>query len=349
MEEKRLRILELIENRSSLSTRDISGVIDIDHSGVSRHLSKLEEDGYIEMHEGPEYKVKELTRRGYQALLDEAVDSPRCNTEAGDISLHNFSVRFPLRQTSDLDEGWQERWCQGKVQRSTWDPTNDSYVYWKENWKFRITGEHLIVRLESEIRGDDPVNLKDRALVEIFEARDWIQDQAPIQVESRPKDFRIWVSRQHLAYVQDPFCQLVNQYSDVSLDDVKIYDEDGTERLWLDNSDGEEHLEAGNAPGENRRYAEDDIDFLKTELYEYLIDNKDEWKTLQSLASIVTKGKEGLEDGRPEREPLGGAREQSITDAFNITSRWLHKAGHLMGWAEEIGRPVKLVDAEDLP
>ena len=295
-------------------------------------------------------KLIEVTRSG--AL--EAVGGQRPNgqdEQGGSISLHNFSVRFPLKNAAGLDDGWRERWCQGHVRRSTYDATNGTYVYWKDNWRFRISGEHVIVRLEDELRGEDPVNLKDRALVEIFQARDWLQERLPGQasIVSEPVDLRIWVQRQHLAIVQDPFCQLVDQFSDVDLEDVKIYDEDGTERLWLDNSHDEKHLEAGNAPGENREFAEDDIEFLRSDLYEWLIDNKDEWKTLQALASVVNKEKERLDDERAEREAPSAPRERSITDELTISSRWLHRGGHLMGWAEELERPIKLIDAEDLP
>jgi len=325
-------------------------ILEKSKSTLSEAVDDLEDQGLVQItHDEGVQKLIEVTREG--ALEAVGRRGPNGGDDQDAVSLHNFSVRFPLKNAAGLEDGWRERWAQGHTRRQTYDPTNGTHVYWHENWRFRISGEHVIVRLESELRGDDPVNLKDRALLQIFEARDWLNERLPGQafIGSMPEDFRIWVQRQHLAIVEDPFCQIVDQYSDVDLDDVKIYDEDGTERLWLDNSNDEQHLEAGNAPGENRAFAEDDVDFLKDELYGWLIDNKDEWKTLQALASVVNKEKEQLDDKRPARESPSAPRERSITDELTISSRWLHRGGHLMGWAEELERPIKLIDADDLP
>lgn len=317
---------------------------------ASEHISDLEEQDLVEATRSPgEPTLVELTREGYQKAV--TCQEPM-GGEKDEISLHNFSVRFPIRFSDKLDDGWRERWCQGKVKRYTPDFSNDSYVYWKGDWRFRITGEHVIVRLEKEMRGEDPVNLKDRAMVEIFQARDWLQENSPVHIQSRPKDFRIWVNRQHLAIIEDPFCQLVDQYSDVDLQDVKIYDEDGEERLWLDNSKGEHHLEAGNAPGENREYAEDDVDFIKRELYEYLIDNKEAWRAVKeysedrdiifsALAYLLKKEKEHQETGV-------ASREAKVTSVLDFDSKWTDRWGNLMGYAPELGKPIKLMDSEEL-
>lgn len=351
MSDTKERIIELAASHEGIFQARLAELLEKSKSTVSEAVNDLDDQGLIDTtHDPGMSKLIEVTRQG--ALR--AVGSQRPNTQgdqAGEISLHNFSVRFPLKNAENLEDGWRERWCQGHVRRQTWDSTNDSHVYWVENWRFRITGDHVIVRLESDLRGSDPVNLKDRAMVEIFDARDWLQERLPgqAQIVSEPSDLRIWVQRQHLAIVHDPFAQLVDQYSDVELDDVKFYDEDGTERLWLDNSHDEQHLEAGNAPGENREFAEDDINFLKEELYEWLIDNKDEWQTLQALASVVERERSGQKTERAEREAPSGTRERSITDELTISSRWLHRGGHLMGWCEELGRPIKLVDESDLP
>lgn len=344
------RILELAATWQGITQGRCVEVLEKSKSTLSEAVDDLEDRGLVKItHDQGIQKLIEVTRDG--ALEAVGGQRPNGGSDQGEVSLHNFSVRFDLRGAQELDDGWRERWAQGHTRRQTYDPTNGSHVYWVDDWRFRITGDHVIVRLERELRGDDPVNLKDRAMVEIFEARDWIEERLPgrASIRSEPADFRIWVQRQHLALVQDPFCQLVDQYSSVDLDDVKIYDEDGTERLWLDNSDGEQHLEAGNAPGENREFAEDDIEFLRSELYEWLIDNKDEWQTLQALASVVERERSGQKNEVAEKKAPSGTRERSITDELTISSRWLHRGGHLMGWCEELGKPIKLVDESDLP
>jgi len=312
---------------------------------VSDAVGDLESSALIDVDRSGNMNILELTREGWRTWKTAVgVQEPKTSDS---VSLHNFSVRFEIRNGGELEEGWRERWIQGKTQRYTYDPTNDSYVYFLENWRVRITGEHVIVRLESELRGEDPVNLKDRALLEIFDAAEWVQDNSPVRVKSHPSDFRIWVQRQHLAILQDPFCQLVDQYSAVELEDVRIFDESGTERLWLDDSKGEKHLEGGCAPGENREFAEDDIEFLKSELYEWLISNKSAWTEIQRLGEALSVENNGL-SVEALRDATGGSVRTAEAEELTISSVWVHRFGHLMGWAEELGKPVRVIDREKL-
>lgn len=361
------RILELIKDREISGNSKLCRILDKDKSTVSQHISELEDSGLLEVSRfNGRPNLLELTREGFR----EAVGSqePKGGDSEDGISLHNFSVKFPIRFSENLDKGWKERWAQGKTRSGgTYDPTNGSYVYFLDNWKFRITGSHVIVRLESELRGEDASNLKDRAMREVFEARDWLQDNSPVKIESKPKDFRIWVNRQHLAIVKDPFCELVDQYSTVDLEDVKIFDSEGTERLWLDNSNNENHLEAGNSPGENRVHAEDDINRIKEDVYEYVIDNpeafsevkefsKDRDHVYSALAYLLEKEKDRQETKEPVREEpetsekdskvIEGSRAAKLKEFLTFQDKWIDQHGNLVGYAKEIGRQVKLLDSE---
>lgn len=328
----------------------IVSILEKARSTVTHAVKDLEESGDIDVDRAQNSNFLDLTRSGWRTWK-KAVGRPGSNSEdsrsdAGQVSLHNFSVRFSLRNASSLADGWRERWATGKVQRDQHDFTNDSHLYWVDNWRFRITGEHVIVRLQNEIRGDDPVNLKDRAMAEVLDARDWLENNSPARVASKPKDFRIFVNRQHLAIVHDPFCELVDQNSEVDISDIKFYDESGQERLWLDNSNGEHHLEAGNAPGENRVFSEDDIDFIKSQ-YEWMIDHKDEVEKLRDLAEALDHENNPISLDAL-RDTSSGARIDKLNHEYTITSTWLHRAGHVMGWAEELGKPVTLVRSESI-
>lgn len=324
---------------NGIAQNKLTEILDKSKSTISEAACKLESMDLVTSQQvDGKHKIIMPTKEG--AIKAVGVHEP--NGQGQDINLHNFSVRFDLRGASELSNGWRERVAENKCKRSVYDPSNDSYVYYKDDWRARITGEHVIIRLEHDLRGNDAVNLKDRALLEVFEARDWLDNRLPgsAHIGNNIEDLRIWVARQHLAIIEDPFCQLVDRCPDVQKKDIKIFDKNGQERLWLDNSNNANHLEAGNAPGSNRIHAEDDIYFIKSELYEWLIDNKDKWANLQDMA----EDKKGA-----SKKASSPPQKQTISDEFNITSRWIHAGGHLMGWAEELERPIKLMDEQNMP
>jgi len=331
--------LQLAAEHDGIAQSLICKIIDKSKSTISEAACKLEDMDLLESttNQG-KTKILACTRSG--AIEAVGVHKPN-GGQHEDICLHNFSVRFNLRGASSLEDSWHERLA-SKHERHVYDPSNDSHVYWRDSWRARVTGEHVILRLEHDLRGSDATNLKDRAMLEIFEAKDWLDSRlpGPAHIGNNVEDLRIWVARQHLAIINDPFASLVDQCPDVNMDDIKIYDENGQERLWLDNSNDEQHLEAGNAPGANRTHAEDDVQFIKSELYEWIIDNKQEWANLKDMAE---------DNLQALQEQKGRTQKHTISGEFTITSRWIHAYGHLMGWAEELGRPVKLIDESNMP
>ena len=363
--------MHLVSRGNNVGLKSLEDRIGKSYSTLHEHVSDLDSEGYLDVSGGDGRPLKmDLSRSGYQVLFESVgaqqpigylkESDEEGSGEVGDVCLHNFSVKVPIKNNLQLADGWRERWVQGKTQRYTWDSTNDSYVYWIEDWRFRITGENVVVRLDKEIRSDSAHRCKNIAMDEVMDALDWLESNSPVKVLRRPKDFEIHVNRQHLAIEDDPFYDLVENYSDVSPSDVRIYDEDGSERLWLDNSNGDKHLEAGNAPGENKDFAEDDIDFIRNQVYRFFVDGKEDWETVKQypedrkvimscLLALLNSNVYSDQEHGTNTEGTSGLRERTISDEFSVTSKWVDSHGNLMGWVEEAGKPVKLVDKEEMP
>lgn len=341
---KKKEILNLLADPhyTAMSQKRLSEILGIKQSSTSQHLNELEGQGLIDIDKSRNSNdIKELTREGYR-LREKAVGAEEPISEnLLDLELHNVQVKFKINNSRDLDSDWVERAFVTNQVRHRYDFTNDSYLLFTDKWEFRVTSRHIFVKLK-DMKGRDAHNLKNRALAQAFQARDWIEENSPLELYSRPADFEIWINRQHISIIGHPFAQLVEQFSELELSDVKIYDSEGKERMWMDASNGPE-LEAGNAPGENREYAEEDIQHLIEEL-EWKIENKDSSEKLRNIEAYEERI-EGLEEKVKELE----ARESSpVASHLTITSKWRDRWGNVMGYAEDLEAPVKLIDSNQL-
>ena len=342
---KKKEILSILADPSNtaISQTRLSEILGIKQASVSQHLSELEAQGLIEIDKSrSKNDIKELTREGFiQEKKAVGVEKPISGDEALDVNLHNLVVKFKIKNKNDLDSDWIERAMVSRPVRYVYDPTNSSYQVYSDKFEFRVTSRHIFVKV-GELQGEDPNNLKNRGMVEAFKARDWLQDNSPLDLESRPQDMEISVNRQHLSIIGHPFAQLVDQYSELELSDVKVYDSEGTERLWLDSSNGPE-LEAGNAPGENLEYSEEDISLLIDEL-KWKIENKDEAEKLRNIEAYE-KRLEALENRLDELEVSQSA---TVTDELNISSKWRDRWGNVMGYSQDLKAPIKLYDKSEV-
>lgn len=338
------KILKLLAepDYTAMSQGQLSQVLDIKQASVSQHLNELEDQGLIVIDKSRNSNdIKELTRAGWEARQKAVGVEKPISEDALDLELHNFQVKFKIKNFRDLESGWVERAFQTSQVRHRYDPSNDSYFLFTDNWKFRVTSRHLFVSL-NDMRGQDAHNLKNRAMSQAFQARDWMDNNSPMDLVSRPTDFEIWVSRQHLSIIGHPFAQLVDQYSDLELSDVKIYDSQGTERLWMDASNGPE-LEAGNAPGQNRDHAEEDIQHLIEEL-EWKIENKEKSEKLRNIQAYEERI-EALED---RLEELEASKNPTRTEELSISSKWRDRWGNVMGYSQDLKAPVKIYDSQEV-
>jgi DNA-binding transcriptional ArsR family regulator len=342
--EKKKEILNLLADPhyTGMSQTQLGEILDIKQSSVSQHLEELEGLGLIDIDKSRNSNdIKELTREGYRTREKAVGNQEPIQEDSLNIELHNCQVKFKINNARDLDTAWVERAFQTDQVRHRYDPTNDSYLLFTDKWEFRVTSRHLFVKLK-DMRGRDAHNLKNRALAQAFKARDWIQERSPLELYSRPADLEIWINRQHLSIIGHPFALLVDQFSNLELSDIKIYDSQGKERLWMDSSNGPE-LEAGNAPGENREYAEEDIQHLIEEL-EWKVQNKESSEKLRNIDDYEARI-EALEERLNELE---ASESTTVSDELSISSKWRDRWGNVMGYSQDLDAPVKIYDKSEV-
>ena len=215
-----------------------------------------------------------------------------------------FFLSFEISNSEDLEDGWRERWVQGLPVRKRYLPDSGSYTYFRDDWKFRITSERVFVHLE-EIRGRDPSHLKNKALVESFEAIRWLEENSPVCCIREPVETEIWTSQAEMGKIGHPFGMLVDRYSDMSLSDVKVYDSQGNERYKFDKSHGPAEIECvdrenhetdieaevsrlqdqAERPSRHKRVYED----LPDEMDEVKAENKELKEKVSQLVDVVEK------------------------------------------------------------
>jgi len=317
--ENKLEIIRILEDpkNTTIKQSTLASVLDISQQAVSNHLRDLEELGLLDLTEcSGSPSIKELTREGYKTARggNEVVRYKKEEGTGGiskdlGIHLHKFYVKFKIRNRSDLSKGWLERHLVNKDCNYVYDGETDSYRVYRDGIYYRVSRRHVFVKLENLV-GHDVNNLKSKAMVEAYRARDWLEDNSPVRLHSRPIDAKVWTNSQHISILKDPFAMLVKENSSVDLNEVKVYDSDGNERLKIDQSTGVPELES-----ESVEFGEDDIDLIKEE-YRYKLENPDdaeylyrevpdEVKDLREEVSILKselKAYEDLEDRVEELE-----------------------------------------------
>jgi predicted transcriptional regulator len=68
-----------------------------------------------------------------------------------------------------------------------------------------------------------------------------------------------------------------------------------------------------------------------------------------AILSQVAQTLSQIEENTQEAQEREESKERSLTDEFEFTSKWIDNHGNMMGYAKELGRPMKLVDKEELP
>lgn len=341
--EKQTELLKILANpnHTGKSQTQLALTLGIDQSRVSRHIKQLEEKGLIEVDRSPNNNdVKELTRDGYVMATCSENRIPIIKDSVGalDLRLHRFVVKFKISNwRSVTDDAWIERYLSAKPSRTVYDPTSETYKVFTESFEARITERHVFVHVK-DINGVNANNLKNRALVRALDARDWIESNAPpVEIANKPVDSEVWTNEQHLAIVRDPFAELVANESGVKMSEVRVCDSDGEVRLIMDRSTGKPELES-----ENFRYGEDDIGLLKDH-YRWMLENPEEVQEIRGLADRVEE-LEGRVESKDEDDetvkPTPESRELSFT------SKWVDNHGNLMGYSEELAKPVKILDKD---
>jgi DNA-binding MarR family transcriptional regulator len=239
---------------------------------ITRALDTLEEQDLAEREKHGRTNKVSITDKGGKVLLHMIAGTEEELNNL--LSLHNFSVKFPImnleKREKKRDEDWREKFFNNTEIEHIYDSSNDTYRFRESEYQFRITRENVVVTL-GELVGNDPIRLKTRAFARAKKGAKIVESIAPVEISRDFTHITTEISNQHLAIMNDPLSNLVNESDSVGTQ-VKITDRDGEILLWTDDSDGRRDLESGDTG--IKGMSEDNIQSLM-DLYSWYLKNEE--------------------------------------------------------------------------
>lgn len=330
-----LRILARPQHRQ-LSQSDLGNLVGVSQQRTQKLIQDLEEKNLVDIDKSPKLiNIKTPTRQGFEvATCGQNVVSLKGEQEKEELEIraHNIWIKFKIQNATQLSDSWVERYMLSKPVRHQYNPSNDGYDVFAEDFNYRITNRHVFVHVK-EVRGVDPNRVKHECFAEAFRARKWLEKNSPVELTNRPIDSKIQLNQQHIAIMKDPLAQLVKS-SSLDMQEIKICDKDGDVVLVIDESTGCPELES-----EHELKAESVVDdvinhyeFLASGGHEKLKDVADRFDALEQKV-------EALNDA-PHKTELG--------QELSFSNKWIDKHGNLMGYSKELEKPVKIIDKQYL-
>lgn len=236
--------------------QEITEALNMDKSAISRNLSSLEDRGLIERSNDGRAKRVFLTDKGYKHLLYSRSSGSENNNNL--IHLHKFAVKFPVQAQRD-NEDWREKLIRKTEKHDGYNEKNDSYILDKQAYTYWITKKNIVVILE-DLVGQDPTLLKEKAINRAIEGARKVEEELSISITNEYSEIRAEITNQHMAIIGDPLSKLVHE-SEYQGCNIKIIDEEGRIRIWLDDSEDRKDLEAGTQFG-THGFTEEDIETI---------------------------------------------------------------------------------------
>jgi DNA-binding MarR family transcriptional regulator len=242
-----------------------------DKSQISRKLKELGEHNIIERSSDGRCKKVSITDKGCKFLLFSRSNTSEKRNNL--LHLHKFGVKFPIKNIDELknqrDEDWREELSRNSSDFDKHNEENDAYILDRETYTYWITRKHVVVFLK-DLLGHDPILLKDKAIRKAIKIAGEIEEEIPANITDEYSEIRAVVSNQHMAIIGDPLSTLVHE-TDHQNPNIKISDETGKIRLWLDNSENRKDLEAGTQFG-THGFTEEDIENI-LKFYRKILDD----------------------------------------------------------------------------
>ncbi len=367
------------EMSSGLLSRSYKGIADengLSKKGVKGAVERLESAGFLRVERGATPFVYKKTRPG-QAVTELEGGVGNTGNGVDDVStvksnVHDLGVEFYLSDESLLMERDRESLL-GTFDFLGYDEDSGEYFGDWDRFHFRLSGDKVVVYRRGDEQGLSATYVKEEALRDVVRCREFLEDELNLRFEDGVV-VEARVIGQDVSIEDHPLVIAARKAGvDVSPERFHSVDGDGNVRLKLDLSGGVNgELEASmRGPlSSDARMEESDI---QRELDDILWrkENWSEWervkmygedreivmgalqyllmKEIQEEKGTTKQDDESVLDEEAGRDAPGDARERSITDELSVSSKWLDCHGNLMGWVEELERPMKLVDKEDLP
>lgn len=320
-----MKILKLLsrEGNSLKSYKEIGKKIGISRQAVEGHISDLVEDGLIVIDRidgntieksltAAADKMLELTEgsRGVDATPDFSSDG------TGAFRLHNFAMVFPIRNSGELSEEWQDAVVQRSERRWRWNSESSQYVTNVDGNTIILSRKTVEIRTKEEVGDPEDLHeLRQRCISKVLKAKDWLEQGTSLQLGGKPVKVRCRlpddISREEWAFIQGPLAQFVDDYTSLEPNDVEVRKKSGERIYWLDRSPGETEEETNQFDRIDdvldmyRRVLEGDLDLDEMEeACEFM--GGDPGRRLDVLESatrllMVRELKEGNKGGRTSR------------------------------------------------
>lgn len=280
LSETEIGILEVVyqgmkDERKKRQT-DVAGKLGKDEGYISDKLDKLQGQELIRRRKVGRSNRLYLTDFGAKIYLDIISGTPESDNNL--LHLHKFTVKYPIKDLQTVKENrgedWREKYFSNSDLETVHDEINDTYRVKDALYQFTVTRRSVLVMVD-DLVGNDPHRLKNRALADARKGAKWIQDMLSLQLENQFTHVSAEVPNQHMAIMNDPLSNLVNESEAVGTQ-VQVTDEEGNVRLWTDDSEGRKDLEAGTQHG-THGMAEEDIETV-LDWYSWLIQNQETHK-----------------------------------------------------------------------
>jgi len=255
-------------------------------STISRRLTEIDQNGWIEKTKAGRTKEITLSEQGEKALdiaprseKEREGQHEQVTTQAGEIRAHSYACEFGIHDSKPRTE-WSRQVIEAEDLRFR-ELEDGSDIVFSDSYTARVRPQKVIIRVGQEI-GEDAHNLADRCLDKVQSARDDLEARLPFKLSYHPRNHRVQVKEQEFAIMRHPFAEALIEDSDLSVEDVKFFEEDDNHRLWIDDSNGDRELESGKgAP-----YDEEDIQLLKEDI-EHKVRNPGQTKRRRQITEEV--------------------------------------------------------------
>lgn len=292
--EKIINTLRAIHKHEPTTNAELQEELSKSSSTVSRRLTEIEKNNWIEKNKTGRVKETHLTDQGKKALdiaprgqKEREGHEEDVTTEAGQIRAHSYACEFGIHDGADRSK-WSGRVIEAEDLRFR-ELEDGSDLVFSDSYTARVRPQKIIIRVGSEI-GEDAHDLASRCLEKARRAREDIEARLPFKLSYHPRNHRVKVKEQEFAIIRHPFAEALIENSDLSVEDVTFFDEDEDHKLWIDDSKGNKELESGRGA----KFDEEDIQLLREDL-EHKVRNPEQTERRRNITEEVDELEDRIE------------------------------------------------------
>lgn len=268
--------------------------------------------------------------------------------DSGIFRIHGVQIVFEFQDQYNL-ENKRESFVKQNLFNWKYHDSNDEYIGYRKGNQFRILSNKIVFYLNDFI-GYNIHDLKRKVFDEVLKSKSWIENNSDFVLKEDFDSFEIFLNKQHIALVGELFGRFIDEETNFSISDFKVWDEDQDLLYyeWDKSKDVVEIESKNNAFSEDlirrsknfwRSFAEKDFclkdlenisDFEKIleklvsdykELFDLYNDFKGRFDNLEGFVRSLKENKVGVEGNIDEEKDSKGFKgSESVFDFFEFDS-----------------------------